>query len=885
MTAARARNHRLPLTALVAVLACLGALVMASSALALPGGSSSSGPGNTPAGSGGGGGKITVNDFLGLGHTTFRFDSSRQRAFEANYCSPSAGTCANDALVMRPDASGHATSVGGRDAYGGAITGSYSAWNRQAFGDIGVANTCPVTVQGGVFNTRPPKGCYFTSNADPRIREIHPKEPGGEATVEGGTQIAMVRIWRSCRATRDDTGRALSYGGRSSCAVQPIYERVAPEHDDPGRFGKTWDNTTYFNVLRGGDGTAHATSSNRHDAFHAASRRIAGPLYSSCARRSCLGAGGAYIGGAYGDYTRTAPAKRNLQSLCQRGPLASGTRWDEFELSKEIAYRASKGEQPYKGHKEAMLDWAAADARDRRPLPPGFTSSRSSLEQLCGDLSEHLSVSWHIGAKTVGGGGANVDVEGNLVPGRVYMVQIVFADARENVTGEAIQMIASTSLKAQRPHNLPPARSFPVTGGADAVLPRGAFIGTYTDNSLSAQPSFLSGDRGNCPRTGPRGPLCLVDAETAWGESVTVDPLDYSLWMPRAAAFSVFNSRDGADGSGTGSYGVTHQVSVNGSGGTPMTMSAGRGGQFPLVFGNSDADHETKAALDGRQVWAGFIPLFPNLTGYRSDLRVANARTTYAPKRGPRTGVGGSTYEPSVASRVRSEETRFMTLLGENRYEYTTWSVGDAAKTVYRQQRLTMDDCSGAALHPDLDLGTGPKPICDPKAALPGSGGWKVRDAYRVPATGVGAPWQDLTSLFSQEKTGKARIDLFLSNPAVASSVAGLEVWDADRYQSRAPGNLPDYRLAVPGATTMRFCDSDSVACLTKQPMDRYGRPADELPAGSYVVRAMIAGGHPAFTWGLGATSFVSTDQRWAVRFNLTQRQESLAVFQARLAG
>jgi hypothetical protein len=313
-----------------------------------------------------------------------------------------------------------------------------------------------------------------------------------------------------------------------------------------------------------------------------------------------------------------------------------------------------------------------------------------------------------------------------------------------------------------------------------------------------------------------------------------------------------------------------------------MSMGAGRDGQFPLVFGGSDVEREIKAALDGRRVWAGFVPLFSNATAVRSDLDVTYQGTTYAPHRGGSSGVGASTKEPSTASRVNADETRFMTLLGENRYEYSEWKVGEKDKTRYREQRLTADYCGGSAIHPDLDLG-GTKEPCDANAAIPGTG-WKVSDAYRVPATGGSAPWQDLTSVFSQEMSGKARVQLFLSG-AAASWVSSLEIWSVDRYRARQPGDVADYRLAAPGQTTMRFCDSDSTTCLSTKAMDRYGRDADELPAGAYVVRAVIAAGHPVFHWGMGAWSYQHDDQRWAVAFNVSQRQEFLAAYRGRLAG
>jgi hypothetical protein len=874
--------------ALVALLLIFAAC--AGSASAIKAGSGSTGPGTTTSTPGGGSGKVTYNDVKNVNRQGFTFTKAAYNDFFKRAGVAGNGVQKTKMLQLGLGATYKSEKKSGT-GYRGKLQSGKLALNTDAFGEIGLLNRCPLG-KSLLNNEMAQKisGCWFTGNGSD-WNNIHPDAPnGGSTATQGGTQFIAMRLWRSCEPVKTAKGVMLGYKvnsvTRSSCKETPILERIPPGSDSSSA-----SNAHYLQVTRNGNGDAVTTSSSGYLSTTTTTRTVAGMLYG----RHATSGGGTWNG--------TKPVKASLfQKVCRDGVLGGSTSddWSKQEMLSELKYRVDKlGDDWFTEHQAGIRKWITEDGKGW-PFAKGGKrmSGGGSGDKLCRAFSEYLNLSWSIGRRTKKGGGAAVNWSGNLIPGRVYLADYAYLDARESIVAQQLEFMSSAADYTPEDPIFPPMTSTQAYGHVDYVLPKAGFVGTVSTASLaasSAQPSevdratLLGGVVCNAEVDADKLPaLCPKEVETEWGETRFADPINYSLWTPRAAAFAIYNPRDAAEDS----YRATHDLKTNfaaqQSPSEGLDRSSGADTLFaPFIVGNTAFnDYGPAISGKGKPMFGQEMPLLSNEDGsLAAGATVVNDRTTETPA--SENGVVGA------VQMVDASETRAMSVIAENRWQNARWTMGKTSLTEQRWMRLTMDDCSTDGpfgiknmLVPTL-AGT---PDCDAAAPIAGSG-WKVRDAYRVPGVKAGSPaTRYLDVLFSQERTGNAKLTLAVHGSeaqAIYDNVSSIQVFNAASYRDGA--SEPDYSLEIfEGKNSMVFCedcrDPWGIAAPTSL---ETGEEAIELPAGEYVARFVIDGnaGYPDFTWGAIAELWTNTEQRWVSRFEVQAAAETAPIYRARTAG
>ncbi len=819
----------LRLLAFAAFAACLALPAAAQAAPASFGGGGGSGGATS---SGGGGGSVNANDISGISSGYWLHWDSRWhgKVYDDSGRNCDNATCYTNGATWTPPGKGGPPE---------APDGTSEPVARAVASDVAWTNRCPVSSPAVDSH---PAACNI-GNPDNRSAisgpgtwgEIHVASPPanhlfsdpfpGLKSIQGNAAFISLRVWRECRLSAS-TGNYLAtgsqslepaqvYAGGDKCKAAPIFERTLPASDS------TTDQVTYFLAKRQNDQTLGSSDPGARS--YANTRPSGGTLYRSCTGSSnavkarCTFNGGLRAGAAAASFSS---AKSFFQKACDPGLAAGTVDYSANELLSEIAYRSDHPRSYALIHKyEPELNaWASGN---NNAFPKGLKH-----DDACKALSEWLSVTWSTSA--VSGGKPSWDVNINMIPGRVYAVQAVITDARENILSQSFQLAMSQSsrIKPQTCTSTATGRQVPWTRGLPrpaACVPHDNIYRcfNYSTNSWVPLPAGLSpADRAKysahlCPP--PCGPACtprtlaspsvpgvmsfsapttaiagVPSANTVTtapvrpsGSNLGPDADAHSLWTPRTLQFNLFNAQD--DKGGQAAYLDNHQI-TSAAGGDPAHLPAAGEpsmhwpqGQSPLPGTGQTLTARVPLSAGAGNVW-------------QSNVSVVTRKATLAPD---------NYYD--IADRRASDDVRLASLLGENRYA-SGWDDTATPVMATGYQPLTMHTCAQPAganwLPAQWQDPAGGLHACDPNGSL--GQNWKVSDAYRLPPVSAGVQ-VELPSLVTQEADGPAYLRLDAPD-ALKKQVVSAELWNASDYASRSGGPLYRALFSPDADGQLRFC-------------------------------------------------------------------------------
>lgn len=752
-------------------------------------------------GGGGGGGRVMINDltFSGIdapwqeaqGNRKIRFNRTGDKGHNAFFQKNNRNVAYN----------GGKTAVAEPPGYGANFVRTPSALNKYYFDQVRYTNTC--FVRKDVLYSNDGNCMHFlTFGSVFGWHQVHGAGPSSAESVgnfdtstgtQGNGNVAMVRIWRECRgelsgnpaaAAKVQIQKYVAEGqgeaqpttsvSQDHCDTTPIFERtVAPDKrtSQENYFYGYWDQGT--KKYRPGSESRAALSS-----VSVKDRVSGGGLNKSCSRTTIQSAkkrkfctvGGHYNPNASGPY---------LQRRCQNGGLGDNVVWTRNELRGEIAYRQNHGTQKgfFRRHKNQLNSWANSGNGPYPATPfPAFANTFRERNQLCETLNEWVAVKWRVPGPA-GGVRSRVNLRFNGIPGRIYTSQIVILDPRENILHQSVNTFTAPSLPGPEggPVCIPPdprCPQPPPEPAADTSPPIGGIpAGECDKSSLSNTPS-------SCEVSAtPEAPAEEgIDGETGESSGDT----DYSRWFPRALQVGIYNREDATSSNVFAAYNRNHpQRTIYGGGGAWRQESAQDGELRGRAGHGSDPQIITaKAPLfsDGDRSLAG---------GFDTTVRRATETPSYDP----------NNPDHNLAEQFRTNDVRYNGLVGENRRPVGSWNP-NAPISYSPFTRLTSEFCEagspGVARFSD-----GPEVSRSCNAFEPLGFGWTAKDAYYLPPVTAGgarelngAQYTDLSTNFTQEKDGPARLKLDAHGPNnnIRNRLVRIEIWDADVY----PGNPQD---------------------------------------------------------------------------------------------
>jgi hypothetical protein len=632
-------------------------------------------------------------------------------------------------------------------------------------------------------------GSWGEVHVDAPLREplANPVGPyGTSAALMGAANTVSIRIWRECRregasyvtgGTAPEQSPSIAGG---DCEVDPIYERTIPASDNNAT------QQTYFWAARSGGRTA-ATGSYTNSAFSALGKKdSAGVLFRACTGSNLCNDTAGYKGGI------------SYPDACRNGGIST-VKWSRDEVLAELEYLTTSDDVDLQARKfwrdreNTIKSWADGS---RNSLPPISASARA---RFCRDFSEWLAVDWDVpGRKS---SSTKLQLNFNAIPDRLYGVQVVITDPRENILAQSFQFLTGAATPSPP---VPGGRCIPGTGDPRCPNPP-----SPTPSAPEPAPVQLA---ATFPKSAVAGAGSVVTADTRPtgadlpdnGSSSDDRARKQSIWLPRALSFSVFNPADdtGSDDAALSQYRTNHQnPKVNGGGDT--FDLAGRGmarKPAPSRSSSGSVDDRVDSELGHAGASARYLSAFaPLLATGGLGLASRVSMATINPTRAVNDGWvnDGGLLKEDYDVRARGDEIRAATLIGEAKsYSYSNVN----ASSRYRWERLTMDTCDdGVSTRYPAISGVG----CSPGHAL--RNGWKASDAYYVPARSSGDVALD--ALFMQDGQDKdpetdeylpaeARIQLQGTDPNLHARVRRIEIWSQERFLRRSDDDQPNYVIA-----------------------------------------------------------------------------------------
>jgi len=666
--------------------------------------------------------------------------------------------------------------------------------------------------------------------------EVHYATPSGSGSqpTAGPITNVSVRVWRECAKGEDKnystagSGSTHASASGSKCTVDPIFERVIPYTDGDGSYAPT--QADYFTSHRSGGKTVPG-GQNAQSGFTSDS---AGPLFGDCLT-AAREAGVTSLwcqDDKVEKVTNDSDSGSFFEDHCQSGVIGSPVHWSDREIIQEANYRMANGlihdnKDLNSSRGQKIIAWAADGRKvngQKSLWPPAI-----SHDQACDWFSERLTVGWGINTGADNGKpSAHVNLRLNGIAGRLYGVQMVYLDNRENIVQQTFAVRASESTAVAEPteendetctakngkkYPWPKGTPMPAECGDPAACPDALGVLHYykagdpqpgvcnwNPTEINAATSPAAGHMTAIfPNTQLVGQQAPVEVRSSPEQAAGGDPngatttlSGRALWEPRNLKLSIYNSHDdntGADDAQTalGKYQNNHTIGILASGSAWLTSPV-----FPVI---------SPHPLSGNaKVWSSHVPLLwnpDNSYGNKMSVRVANP-TRSLPQ--------NQAYD--AGARARAYEARFATLLGESRfpYQFKIDSAGKAPSVSYGDwERLTADNCGAAQIQPKIKIDGQYKNCANYELAK----GWRVEDAYKLPSvtSNSGASVRlDLPSNFNQAKDGPGHIILDSDNPTLSYFLGSPEVWKFDEYMKRQEGDTPTYRSTGDWRQVANFC-------------------------------------------------------------------------------
>lgn len=823
----------------VFVLALLGAGAMATSAHAVGFSSSSnfSSGGGGATGGGGGGSRANVNDLTdsdGASWINKQYRLNFPEAWLNNFSAQCkinvdntdslhklASSCYTKPTIYGPNA--QRQSLGDVKSRGNSI-------NRGFADRAGWRNKCAVITP--VKSLATCLAALRGSTGNNSWAEVHSWTPGNpsEGPVQGTVAYIGLRVWRSCRTNGTTSftvggspGLSESLSG-DACTVDPIYERVPP-YTDGASGGDGPSIAEYFYQRRSGSRNIW-TSDPSYSSHKGLSKTSAGVLFGSC--QQAVGSNKVLrllCGRDVSTQYRTSTSSY-FEDRCNNGVLGETVRWSKAEIIKQATYMKKVWSHSTVNQ---IINWANNN-RSGSVWPPVI-----SKESACRYFSESMTVNWSVTRS----GSAKSRVRINGIPGRLYAVQTVYLDNRENILRQHFRIMSSAATVSaggdttectnpytgqKFPQGDPrcfqdpikpsstPGSDTPTLGAPSTIFPPAQMVGQPVDTSLKTSAESSESE--------------AIPGED---EEIVASPEDGStarMWAPRSLQFSLYNPSDDKTGALSGSeaetnYGKSHDLDPKAAGDPARVTTQGSGSKSVILPTPLPA---------GAKIYTSQIPLLANSTDnlYSNTVtvRVAN----------PTRSLGDASDRADDTKRARADETRFYTMIGESHY---LAAEPNADKVEYGPwDRLTADSCPGGQVLPEVVVGdsvTG----CNPDREV--KDGWRVRDAYRVPPVRpnsspvelhltasfqqkqnphVPAPPARFDDVFSPKYYNSMRTNAAhfgLQSPvALDPYIVSAEVWNLDDYVNRAPGSQPEYIWAGGAKTTMNFCEPEWTRLVEK---------------------------------------------------------------------
>ena len=594
-------------------------------------------------------------------------------------------------------------------------------------------------------------------------------------------------------------------GGTKCENNKPIYERTIPVVDEgPSNQGGAHrpykgnadastgitEKYNYWNVTRGAD--SYPSTKYSYNNSHQATNGIAsysddavtaGALFTSCSKitfsqKWCKGPlnKGDNTGskGPGAVKTGTLAPSAAYQSKCGNGGQVADVAWDYSDYLAQIAYMYASGQSassagvragiaksdkisdatfaqlfigwnPVLSNSEYNMpdgsgplipgvDWNSSSTQPKGKWPQGI-----SKQEACRLLNEWIAVDWNLqGTKE---GTSTVNAQLNMQPNRLYVVQIVMLDSRENIISQSLQFLAApasgqspqiaktwacpASLGGSRlmsnPSGLtegqlreqcgstpePTCRSFdpldtteypvghpncakttnittpafpPVTGSWDQYQPISQMIGQSCSLPCQQPEGVAESERYGKIRIAPSGGS--TDLPPAGGTEGTPPVDDTGLWMPRHLKVSILNPDNNRKTTGSADdphgYRSSHRIQVQNDLNPDSSMDRFKNSS-QYVLDNNENDFSPTPGF-----WQAQLPLDApeagsniNLMGSAYSVAVSN------PTRTPDTDqveAAASAPDPVLAAsqlQSRVDETRISTLLGEGHYPALTTTRND----------------------------------------------------------------------------------------------------------------------------------------------------------------------------------------------------------------
>jgi hypothetical protein len=777
---------RLRATGLLSVLITLAFSSAAQATIYSSGGNAASG-GSTVSNGNPTGTSGNVNDFWDASRNANPVNSNYRLTFSASWLRALCGNgdfCKN----AQPNPRVYETPSSPGDL--GELKTSGHSIEQAVAGDVGWKNKCSVASEPKNSNA-----CVHSLNGvtgNNSWAELHTVGPsyGGPAPTQGPIVNASIRIWRDCRHdgaayTAEGSPGVNAYVEGSQCRVDPIYERVVPYTDGDSHYAPT--PAEYFRVQRSGD---KSVPGNGYTAYTGFTKDSAGPLYGSCTAAAGNSSLREWCGtGHLSDNFVDAGSSDYYEDRCQNGAIQKVTRWSTDEIIQQAIADDRTGALSSAASKQ-IIDWArnGREVKGKPQVwPPGIYP-----KEACERYSEWLTVGWTISQPGDGDGtDADVHVHFSGPPGRLYAVQMVFTDNRENIVQQSFAVMTSRASTGDagsctgKDGKRHPAGSTECSGHKQCSAPDGK---EYADGDVrcSPMPSSTEVDPPGGVMTASFPSVQLV-GQRGDGD-VRVAPQrgssTASMWMPRALKLSVYNSRDDSEGSASAqdaqhSYAENHTITMFAAG-DPW----GTNHLAPVI-----PDHPLGSEA---KVYSSQVPLTwspDNLYGNRATFRVANPT---------RALPGDQAF--NVRARARAHESRFATLMGNARFPYTFTAGG---QTNYEAMGLTASRCDWPNA-PEVLVGKSYRG-CGNYEIAPG---WHVSDAYTVPQVSASQSVRmDLVTNFNQVQNGPAHLWLDSSNGALPYFLGSPEIWQLDEYMNRQAGDIPTFRGTDNGTrSSMNFC-------------------------------------------------------------------------------
>jgi hypothetical protein len=519
---------------------------------------------------------------------------------------------------------------------------------------------------------------------------------------------------------------------------------------------------------------------------------------------------------------------------------------------------------------------------------------RTSKDVACNVFTDWMAADWKLGGSEEG-----VSVNLQPIPNRLYLIQVVMLDQRENIISQSLQF-AGGFAKGQLPAVDPEITSitedpiclkwsarqrggtptaadyitYKATDGyptaCEGVTPEIIEVGPSPAASTfsSSQPrSQISGQ--NWPLRDSAGAISLFggfqaaadgsssstlpEGTPALGEKVFENKEMAKLWQPRALAVSIFNP-DNYKKRASSSYLQSHRIetlSDKGSEIDTMDRFALKGELLTIPkpgdsgwIGNPSKTGDIASDWEAADQWfQAKLPLLSaNSNLFYNYWSVSSSNPTRAPEElnvaqtgirqdavfaarnpgNPSPADPGSAQKAAwadEASRSKVDETRFGSLLGEGRFIWKN-SIAQSCTSPAdpesepddcvpvpptieaKWRKLTSDNCDDTG-EPKISINNDQPRTCNADAAV--GAGWKVKDAYdlpALPAAGGMSPQVELASVFKTSETAPAHLQL---EGIPKENLRGVAVWSLADYLGRDSSSTPSYSTAA-GVNSINFC-------------------------------------------------------------------------------